>query len=145
MIELELYHHGVKGMKWGIRRYQNEDGTLTNAGKKRLSKLVDLDRQHKQAVSDLQKASNDILNAYRKTHKGKRPSREDLRNFYVSNADKTQLKKLFDKETEAYRRGQEIFNKYQKELSLRANLSSTFATRLGREKVEEILKNYKDG
>lgn len=31
----ELYHHGVKGQKWGVRRYQNEDGSLTNAGKKR--------------------------------------------------------------------------------------------------------------
>ena len=32
----ELYHHGIKGMKWGVRRYQNKDGTLTVAGKKRL-------------------------------------------------------------------------------------------------------------
>ena len=31
----ELYHHGVKGQKWGIRRYQNADGTLTSAGKAR--------------------------------------------------------------------------------------------------------------
>lgn len=31
----ELYHWGIKGMKWGVRRYRNEDGTLTSAGKKR--------------------------------------------------------------------------------------------------------------
>lgn len=34
----ELYHHGIKGMKWGIRRYENEDGTLTPAGKKRYAR-----------------------------------------------------------------------------------------------------------
>ena len=31
----ELYHHGTKGMRWGVRRYQNKDGSLTPAGKKR--------------------------------------------------------------------------------------------------------------
>lgn len=35
--ELPIYHHGVKGMKWGVRRYQNKDGSLTPAGKKRLA------------------------------------------------------------------------------------------------------------
>jgi hypothetical protein len=30
-----LYHHGIKGQRWGVRRYQNKDGSLTSAGKKR--------------------------------------------------------------------------------------------------------------
>ncbi len=34
----ELYHHGVKGQKWGVRRFQNADGSLTAAGKKRAAR-----------------------------------------------------------------------------------------------------------
>ena len=38
-----LAHHGIKGQKWGIRRYQNEDGSLTSEGKKRYDKNDDKD------------------------------------------------------------------------------------------------------
>lgn len=35
IVDGQLYHHGIKGQKWGVRRYQNPDGTLTPAGKRR--------------------------------------------------------------------------------------------------------------
>lgn len=39
--ESDLTHHGIKGQKWGVRRYQNEDGMLTDAGKKRYYAIED--------------------------------------------------------------------------------------------------------
>ena len=35
MVNNQLKHHGIKGMRWGVRRFQNKDGSLTSAGKKR--------------------------------------------------------------------------------------------------------------
>ena len=53
----ELYHWGVKGQKWGVRRYQNKDGSLTPAGKKRAAKNEQLrkseaDRYKRMAESE---------------------------------------------------------------------------------------------
>lgn len=40
----ELYHYGIRGMKWGIRRFQNPDGTLTAAGRRRYGTVENLER-----------------------------------------------------------------------------------------------------
>lgn len=40
MDHMELYHYGVKGQRWGIRRYQNKDGSLTAAGQKRYDRDI---------------------------------------------------------------------------------------------------------
>ena len=57
----ELYHYGVKGMRWGVRRYQDESGRLTNAGKKRYSsdpkksKGPDSESDKRKGLTDKQK------------------------------------------------------------------------------------------
>jgi len=49
----ELFHHGIKGQKWGVRRFQNENGTLTEEGKKRYSDMSDEEKD--EFVSKLKK------------------------------------------------------------------------------------------
>ena len=66
----ELYHHGIKGQRWGIRRWQNPDGTLTTAGRKRYGigtskkayALREQDRQarEKQGENTTKEALDDI-------------------------------------------------------------------------------------
>lgn len=69
---MELYHHGVKGQKWGVRRYQNKDGTLTKEGRERTlfvsgsSKTQFKDNPYYR--KSLPKPIKDHLNNYMKTN-----------------------------------------------------------------------------
>ena len=78
----ELQHWGIKGMKWGVRRYQNSDGTLTAAGKKRYNKELAKLREEKKVLENKRKtqAKMDKLDAMRKEiddmKSGKKPAAE---------------------------------------------------------------------
>lgn len=88
MNENELYHHGVIGMKWGVRRYQNKDGSLTSAGKKRQSKTASV--KGKPKVKNAKKTKDASLN-----EKEKAIRKKDLKNRRtLSDAD---LKKRIDR------------------------------------------------
>lgn len=47
----ELMHFGIKGQKWGIRRYQNEDGSYTEAGKKRYNRILNKVDKHPELLN----------------------------------------------------------------------------------------------
>ena len=71
----ELYHHGIKGQKWGVRRYQNADGTWTAAGKirygvsKAAEKTANVVKKTGKAVGSVaKKAGSRIAYAYKKRH-----------------------------------------------------------------------------
>ena len=75
-----LYHHGIKGQRWGVRRYQNEDGTLTEAGKRRTKngaltadQVVASDYQNlSKGLSAGSSAANNISNISRKVSERKK-------------------------------------------------------------------------
>lgn len=109
---MELFHHGIKGQKWGIRRYQNKDGTLTKLGRKRLDEGAALFPKYKGKflkngspyTANRDKAFNDVetkyakirkneYNKYVKSHPEFDSKQRDAYDYYVANlADKRNLK-----------------------------------------------------
>ena len=68
-----LAHYGVKGMRWGVRRYQNPDGSLTKAGKK---------RQQKQAKKYAKKVTRNWIDIHNKAADANDPKVEALNKKY---------------------------------------------------------------
>lgn len=82
----ELRHWGVKGMKWGVRRYQNKDGSLTPAGQKRYNQEMERVEKQKAKLAEKEKiqrnkhetqAKIDKLNAEKNALKARKKSLKD--------------------------------------------------------------------
>ena len=88
----ELYHDGIKGMKWGIRRYQNYDGTLTEEGRRRYNKNYDDDR----AEGSL--PTKDIDGNYYYTNKKGKKTLYKTRSEQLSDTELTDLNRRVQQE-----------------------------------------------
>ena len=153
----ELYHHGVKGMKWGIRRYQNKDGSLTNAGKKHLQKrqlsekenwsnrkAVDAKTMKEVSATKEGKAWNDLVKK-----RGIKQSNGKVTLSYLkddwSNPDKVmdQMVKDMNVEQAYLKKEREIAKKYVSEYSgaMLRDLG-LMDTKSGREYVQKYILRY---
>lgn len=99
-MDQELTHHGVKGQKWGRRRYQNPDGSLTPAGRKRYG-----------VESNYQRSTGEH-NAQNKPRKlfGKKKSDDDIpeENRYLSKKARSMTDKELDKAIERLQKEQRL-------------------------------------
>ena len=96
----ELYHHGIKKQQWGVRRFQNKDGSLTAAGKKRYYDTPELNaqkenvkRMKREAYQTMSvKKSNEYLNEKRLYETNKEVERIKSKNVQFKNKSKHRLK-----------------------------------------------------
>lgn len=120
-----LQHWGILGMKWGVRRYQNKDGSLTNAGKKRLSR-----KQLKQRAKNLEKA--------REARAQKRALEEEKKKAIESGSAKDVMK-FQGKYTAAEM--QYIQTRLNWERSMKDLSAKDAASEAGKSKANDIMSN----
>ena len=126
-----LCHHGIKGQKWGIRRYQNKDGSLTPAGRKKLAKL---DKQYEKVTGG--KKAGDSNSTIKPKTIGEMTNQE-----LQSKIDRARLEKTY---TELYlvrvSAGKKLVNRFKdKAISTMMDRSTKVAVNYVEKKVKEKL------
>lgn len=125
-----LEHHGIVGMKWGVRRYQNYDGTYTQKGLKRYKSSSD---KYEQSKNDLKKAKESNNKAAIKSAKQNLSrSKKELSNSY----DQLALDKKADQGKRLYQRGKTISGNWH------TKLIATSGIIAGSYVVNSVLSNY---
>lgn len=150
----ELYHHGIKGQKWGIRRYQNPDGSLTAAGKARYGSNKDSEHLAKTAARYANSYA-DFLNSNKVTYllddDGKIAYRSDGSERKITTYD-TKKHAEWKKQTAKYLKEKEVLQKKYSEvvsnIDLKSNgqayLSIILKDKLGNTFVSELETKYEN-
>ena len=123
---LYLVHHGIKGQKWGVRRFRNEDGTLTDAGKQRYKS--DIDSGHRDAstgslTKEGRKTINNTSENYNKAISGAQRITSGVRQ-----ATNTQTRNRYNKrENLTQEEMDSMSNEELRELVTRMNLEQQYS------------------
>lgn len=102
----ELYHWGIKGMKWGVRRFQNNDGTLTPAGKKRYSD--DYNTNH------TEKSYKELSNEELKSRNARYENEQKYKKFTGEKDDDEIAEDIIDNASKAPGKAMNILNSIQR-------------------------------